>query len=115
MQHILHTFWRLGKLLQVQIGGGRYHMMGLFDMVMIKDNHISVVGGVTNALKSVDTYLEQNKLQMGVEIETRTLKEVNEVLDYASRTKTSLCRIMLDNMFVHSRMGELTYPCFWKL
>lgn len=42
--------------------------MGLFDMVMIKDNHISIAGGVTNALKSVDLYLEQNNLQMGVEV-----------------------------------------------
>lgn len=42
--------------------------MGLFDMVMIKDNHISVAGGVTNSLKSVDQYLEQNNLQMGVEV-----------------------------------------------
>lgn len=42
--------------------------MGLFDMVMIKDNHISTAGGVTNALKSVDLYLEKNNLQMGVEV-----------------------------------------------
>ncbi|KAK3021232.1 hypothetical protein RJ639_045133, partial [Escallonia herrerae] len=103
--HILETRktapgLRLVDKWAVLIGGGRNHRMGLFDMVMIKDNHISVAGGVTNALKSVDTYLEQNKLQMGVEIETRTLKEVNEVLDYASRTKTSLTRIMLDNMVV---------------
>lgn len=42
--------------------------MGLFDMVMIKDNHISIAGGVTNSLKSVDQYLEQNNLQMGVEV-----------------------------------------------
>lgn len=42
--------------------------MGLFDMFMIKDNHISIAGGITNALKSVDLYLEQNNLQMGVEV-----------------------------------------------
>lgn len=42
--------------------------MGLFDMVMIKDNHISTAGGVSEALKSVDQYLEQNNLQMGVEV-----------------------------------------------
>lgn len=54
--------------LQVLIGGGRNHRMGLFDMVMIKDNHISTAGGVTNALKSVDLYLEKNNLQMGVEV-----------------------------------------------
>lgn len=53
---------------QVLIGGGQNHRMGLFDMVMIKDNHISIAGGVTNALKSVDHYLQQNNLQMGVEV-----------------------------------------------
>lgn len=54
--------------LQVLIGGGRNHRMGLFDMVMIKDNHISIAGGVTNALKSVDQYLASNNIQMGVEV-----------------------------------------------
>ncbi|KAK4484174.1 hypothetical protein RD792_011395 [Penstemon davidsonii] len=86
--------------LQVLIGGGQNHRMGLFDMIMIKDNHISIAGGIKNALKSVDLYLEQNNLQMGVEVETRTLEEVNQVLNYASTNKTSLTRIMLDNMVV---------------
>ena len=54
--------------LQVLIGGGQNHRMGLFDMVMIKDNHISIAGGVTNALKSVDQYLASNNIQMGVEV-----------------------------------------------
>lgn len=91
----------------VLIGGGLNHRMGLFDMVMIKDNHISVAGGVANALKSVDLYLEQNNLQMGVEVETRTLEEVEEVLLYASTTKTSLSRIMLDNMVVPLSDGDV--------
>lgn len=91
----------------VLIGGGKNHRMGLFDMVMIKDNHISVAGGVTNSLKSVDQYLEQNNLQMGVEIETRTLEEITEVLNYASLTKTSLSRIMLDNMVVPLPDGDV--------
>lgn len=42
--------------------------MGLFDMVMIKDNHISIAGGVTDAIRSVDVYLEQRNLQMEVEV-----------------------------------------------
>lgn len=61
----LTFLWLISKVL---IGGGLNHRMGLFDMVMIKDNHISVAGGVANALKSVDLYLEQNYLQMGVEV-----------------------------------------------
>ncbi|XP_009765763.1 quinolinate phosphoribosyltransferase [decarboxylating] 1a [Nicotiana sylvestris] len=91
----------------VLIGGGKNHRMGLFDMVMIKDNHISAAGGVSKALNSVDQYLEQNKLQMGVEVETRTIAEVREVLDYASQTKTSLTRIMLDNMVVPLSNGDI--------
>ncbi|OIT27084.1 PREDICTED: nicotinate-nucleotide pyrophosphorylase [carboxylating], chloroplastic-like [Nicotiana attenuata] len=91
----------------VLIGGGKNHRMGLFDMVMIKDNHISAAGGVGKALKSVDQYLEQNKLQIGVEVETRTIEEVREVLEYASQTKTSLTRIMLDNMVVPLSNGDI--------
>lgn len=91
----------------VLIGGGKNHRMGLFDMVMIKDNHISAAGGVGKALKSVDQYLEQNKLQIGVEVETRTIAEVREVLEYASQTKTSLTRIMLDNMVVPLSNGDI--------
>lgn len=48
--------------------------MGLFDMVMIKDNHISIAGGVSNALKSVDLYLQKNNLQMDVEVLKSPLK-----------------------------------------
>nr|KYP76772.1 putative nicotinate-nucleotide pyrophosphorylase [carboxylating] [Cajanus cajan] len=91
----------------VLIGGGRNHRMGLFDMVMIKDNHISAAGGVMDALKAVDLYLEQNNLQMEVEVETRTLEEVKEVLHYSSQTKTSLTRIMLDNMVVPLPNGDV--------
>ncbi|GKV42906.1 hypothetical protein SLEP1_g50265 [Rubroshorea leprosula] len=91
----------------VLIGGGSNHRLGLFDMVMIKDNHISIAGGITNALRSVDKYLEQENLQMEVEVETRTLEEVKEALQYASQTKTSLTRIMLDNMVVPLPNGDV--------
>ncbi|WRX16572.1 Quinolinate phosphoribosyl transferase [Theobroma cacao] len=91
----------------VLIGGGRNHRLGLFDMVLIKDNHISIAGGISNALRSVDRYLEQENLQMEVEVETRTHEEVKEVLQYASQTKTSLTRIMLDNMVVPLPNGDV--------
>ncbi|GAB2228612.1 hypothetical protein Drorol1_Dr00022732 [Drosera rotundifolia] len=91
----------------VLIGGGKNHRLGLFDMVMIKDNHVSIAGGVTNALKSVDSYLQQNNLQMEVEVETRTMEEVKEVLGYASENKTHLTRIMLDNMVVPQPDGDV--------
>lgn len=48
--------------------------MGLFDMVLIKDNHISIAGGITNAVKSVDLYLEQKNLKMEVEVVFSTFK-----------------------------------------
>lgn len=50
------------------IGGGKNHRMGLFDMVMIKDNHISAAGGIVKAIRSVDEYLKQKKLDMDVEV-----------------------------------------------
>lgn len=91
----------------VLIGGGKNHRLGLFDMVLIKDNHVSIAGGVTNALKSADQYLEQNSLKMEVEIETRTLDEIKEVLEYASQNKTFLTRIMLDNMVIPQPNGDV--------
>lgn len=54
--------------LQVLIGGGQNHRMGLFDMVMIKDNHVSIAGGVINAIRAVDQYLEKRNLRMEVEV-----------------------------------------------
>lgn len=53
------------------IGGGRNHRLGLFDMVLIKDNHISAAGGVTNAIKAADKYLEQKNLKMEVEVKKK--------------------------------------------
>lgn len=91
----------------VLIGGGKNHRLGLFDMVLIKDNHISIAGGVTNALKSTDQYLQRTNLQMEVEIETRTLEEVKEVLEYTSQNKTFLARIMLDNMVIPKPNGDV--------
>ncbi|XP_008454777.2 nicotinate-nucleotide pyrophosphorylase [carboxylating], chloroplastic isoform X2 [Cucumis melo] len=91
----------------VLIGGGQNHRMGLFDMVLIKDNHISAAGGISNAIKSVDLYLQQRKLKMNVEVETRTLEEVHEVLRYATQNKTSLTRMMLDNMVVPLPSGDV--------
>ncbi|XP_022726544.1 nicotinate-nucleotide pyrophosphorylase [carboxylating], chloroplastic-like isoform X3 [Durio zibethinus] len=97
----------IATLTKVLIGGGRNHRLGLFDMVLIKDNHISIAGGISNALRSVDQYLERENLQMEVEVETRTHEEVKEVLQYASQTKTSLTRIMLDNMVVPLPNGDV--------
>ncbi|CAH8386966.1 unnamed protein product [Eruca vesicaria subsp. sativa] len=91
----------------VLIGGGKNHRMGLFDMVMIKDNHISAAGGIINAIRSVDEYLKIKNLEMDVEVETRTLEEVKEVLEYVSGSKTRVSRIMLDNMVVPLENGDV--------
>ncbi|XP_044968940.1 nicotinate-nucleotide pyrophosphorylase [carboxylating], chloroplastic-like [Hordeum vulgare subsp. vulgare] len=91
----------------VLIGGGKNHTLGLFDMVMIKDNHISVAGGITNAMTSVDQFLVKENPRVPVEVETRTLEEVRDLLKYTDENKTSLTRIMLDNMVVPLPNGDL--------
>ena len=54
--------------MQVLIGGGENHRMGLFDMVMVKDNHIAVAGGIPQAISAVETYLNSKNLDIGVEV-----------------------------------------------
>ncbi len=81
-------------------GGGGNHRMGLYDMVMIKDNHNDFSGGITNAINRVDKYLKEKQLNIPVEVETRNLKEVKEVLACGKVT-----RIMLDN-FTPAQMKE---------
>jgi nicotinate-nucleotide pyrophosphorylase (carboxylating) len=73
-------------------GGGMNHRFGLFDMILIKDNHVDAAGGIRNALKSATEYQQVRGLNLPIEIETRNLKEVEEVL--ASGLAN---RIMLDN------------------
>jgi nicotinate-nucleotide pyrophosphorylase (carboxylating) len=76
----------------VTAGGGENHRFGLYDMIMLKDNHIDVSGGITNAINKAKNYLELNQLSLGIEVETRNLNEVQEALD-----AMPIQRIMLDN------------------
>ena len=76
----------------VRIGGGHNHRMGLYDMVMLKDNHIDFCGGITNAIKHTIAYLHKNNLNLKIEVETRNLKDVEEILSVGG-----IHRIMLDN------------------
>ncbi len=77
----------------VFIGGGINHRMGLYDMIMLKDNHIDAVGGIKKALEAAYHYLNTHDKKMKIEIETRNLNEVKEVLEAGG------CDIiMLDNM-----------------
>lgn len=76
----------------VRIGGGFNHRMGLYDMVMLKDNHIDFCGGIAKAIERTNEYLRKNALNLKIEIETRTLNDVSEVLRVGG-----VHRIMLDN------------------
>jgi nicotinate-nucleotide pyrophosphorylase (carboxylating) len=76
----------------VRIGGGMNHRMGLYDMVMIKDNHADFAGGIPNAIRAAQDYLERTGLDLAIEVETRSLKEVETVLSVGG-----VQRIMLDN------------------
>ena len=79
----------------VLIGGGENHRMGLFDMIMLKDNHVDFCGGIEPTLKKAFKYLNDNSLQIPVIVETRSLKEVKECLSFPQ-----LHRILLDNMSI---------------
>ena len=80
----------------VYIGGGTNHRYGLYDMIMLKDNHIDYNGSITNAVKMAKDYVKKNKLKLKIEVETRNLIEVEEAL------KTGADRIMLDNMDIQT-------------
>lgn len=82
----------------VKIGGGENHRMGLYDMVMLKDNHIDFAGGIESAILKTKKYLSEKNLNIKIEIETRNLDEVKEVLSIGG-----VDRIMLDN-FSHEDM-----------
>jgi nicotinate-nucleotide pyrophosphorylase (carboxylating) len=76
----------------VKIGGGVNHRIGLYDMVMIKDNHVDYAGGIKEAITSTKEYLKTNNKQLKIEVEARSLIELDEIL-----TTGGIDRIMLDN------------------
>ena len=76
----------------VKIGGGHNHRFGLYDMILIKNNHIDFAGGIQNAIESANEYLKMKKLKLQIEIEARNLKEVKEILAIGK-----IDRILLDN------------------
>lgn len=85
--------FRLAEKWAVVIGGGVNHRFGLYDMIMLKDNHIDFAGGVKNAINQTLDYLNENNLKLNIEVEVRSLSELNEVLDVGQ-----VNRVMLDNM-----------------
>lgn len=76
----------------VRIGGGVNHRMGLYDMIMLKDNHLDFAGGIEQAINKTKEYLVSNRLDLQIEVEARNLFEVEQILEYGP-----VDRIMLDN------------------
>ncbi len=83
----------------VVIGGGDNHRMGLFDMILLKDNHIDFAGGVTAALTRTREYLKANRKDLKIEIEVRTLENIDEVFEAGGAD-----RIMLDNFSIEDTL-----------
>ena len=76
----------------VRIGGGENHRFGLYDMIMIKDNHIDFAGGITSVIQKTKRYLSENNKNLDIIVEARNIDEVNEILK-----TTGVKRILLDN------------------
>ncbi len=76
----------------VKIGGGTNHRIGLFDMILLKDNHVDFAGGISQAIERCHQYLEERNLNLKIEIEVRSIDELQQVLN-----KGGVDRIMLDN------------------
>ena len=79
----------------VKIGGGVNHRIGLFDMILLKDNHVDFAGGIKNAIGRCHKYLTEKSLDLKIEIEVRNFDEIRQVLDCGG-----VDRIMLDNFSV---------------
>lgn len=83
---------RLFEKYAVKIGGSFNHRIGLYDMIMLKDNHIDFAGGIKQAIEKTHDYLKEHNLNLSIEVETRNLDEVKQVMDIGG-----IQRIMLDN------------------
>lgn len=79
----------------VKIGGGENHRIGLFDMILLKDNHVDFAGGISNAINSARAYCKKNHKDLKIEIEVRNFEELAEALENGGAD-----RIMLDNFSV---------------
>ncbi len=77
----------------VKLGGGENHRMGLFDMILLKDNHIDFAGGIIPAIEGVRRYMAERGLDLPIEVEVRTLEDIDLVFEAGGK----IDRIMLDN------------------
>ena len=76
----------------VKIGGGENHRFALYDMIMLKDNHIDFAGGITKAINKTKTYLKETNRDLKIIVEARSLKEIEEILE-----SDGIYRILIDN------------------
>lgn len=90
---------RLLEKMAVKLGGGANHRIGLFDMILIKDNHVDFAGGIRNAVDAAKEYCKQNHKDLKIEVEVRNTDEIKEAL------AANVDRIMLDN-FTPERTKE---------
>ncbi len=95
--------FRLLEKWAVKIGGGENHRIGLYDMIMLKDNHIDMAGGITQAINQTKDYLRASNKKLKIEVETRTLAEVEEVLAVGG-----VDIVMLDNMDIATMKTAVT-------
>jgi nicotinate-nucleotide pyrophosphorylase (carboxylating) len=86
----------------VRIGGGINHRMGLYDMILLKDNHIDYAGGISKAIRKTRKYLEKNNLPLKVEIEARSLEDVRKII-----AAGGVDRIMLDNFSINDTIAAV--------
>jgi len=86
--------FRLLEKEAVRIGGGVNHRFGLFDMIMLKDNHIDYCGGIEKAIEKASRYVQEKKPELKIEVETRSIEDVRKVIKAG---KGKVFRIMLDN------------------
>jgi nicotinate-nucleotide pyrophosphorylase (carboxylating) len=86
----------------VRIGGGMNHRMGLYDMIMLKDNHIDYAGGIEKAILMTRDYLKNNNMNLKVEIEARNLEDVKKIISAGG-----VDRIMLDNFSIAETLAAV--------
>lgn len=93
----------------VKLGGGMNHRIGLFDMILLKDNHVDYAGGIRPALERAKTYCETKKKNLKIEIETRNMTEIREALETGIPD-----RIMLDNFTPEATCEAVNFIRNWK-
>ena len=92
---------RLLEKYAVKVGGGENHRIGLYDMILIKDNHIDYAGGVTAAITKTQEYLKAKGKDLKIEVEARSLDEIREILNF------NVDRILIDNFTPEETKGAV--------